>query len=48
MNTVYVGMTADVIHHGHIAIIKAASQYGGVIIGLLTDEAIAEHKRLPF
>ncbi len=47
MSTVYLGMTADIIHPGLINIIKEATKYGDVIIGLLTDEAIAEHKRLP-
>lgn len=45
--TVYLGMTADIIHPGLINIIREASKYGDVLVGLLTDEAIAEHKRLP-
>ena len=45
--TIYIGMTADIIHPGLINIIKEADKYGDVLIGLLTDEAIAEHKRLP-
>jgi len=45
--TVYLGMTADIIHPGLINIIREAGKYGDVVIGLLTDEAIAEHKRLP-
>jgi phosphoenolpyruvate phosphomutase len=44
---VYVGMSADMIHPGHINIIKQAREYGDVIIGLLTDKAIASYKRLP-
>jgi len=48
MTTVYVGMSADMIHHGHINIIKEASKYGDVIVGLLTDKAIASYKRLPY
>tara|TARA_Y100000310_G_scaffold167546_2_gene167408 strand:- start:47954 stop:49243 length:1290 start_codon:yes stop_codon:yes gene_type:complete len=47
MKKVYVGMSADLIHHGHMNIINQARQYGGVIIGLLTDKAIASYKRLP-
>lgn len=35
------------IHPGHLNIIKEASQLGEVIIGLLTDKAIASYKRLP-
>jgi len=45
---VYVAMSADLIHHGHINIINNAKKYGEVIIGLLTDSAIASYKRLPF
>jgi len=48
MTTVYVGMSADMIHHGHINIIKVAGTYGDVIVGLLTDKAIASYKRLPY
>lgn len=45
---VYVGMSADLIHPGHLNIIKKANELGEVIIGLLTDEAIASYKRVPF
>ncbi len=45
---VYVGMSADLIHPGHLNIIKKALEYGEVTIGLLTDEAIASYKRLPY
>ena len=47
MTKVYVGMSADLIHPGHINILKKASELGSVIVGLLTDEAIASYKRLP-
>ena len=33
--TVYVGMSADVFHHGHVNIISEARKYGDVYIGLL-------------
>ena len=45
---VYVGMSADLVHPGHLNIIRKAREYGEVIIGLLTDEAIASYKRVPF
>tara|TARA_B100000989_G_scaffold55108_2_gene37069 strand:- start:2106 stop:3404 length:1299 start_codon:yes stop_codon:yes gene_type:complete len=48
MKTVYIGMTADTFHHGHINIISEARKYGKVIIGLLSDKALANHKRLPY
>ncbi|MEO5705364.1 MAG: isocitrate lyase/phosphoenolpyruvate mutase family protein, partial [Candidatus Limnocylindrales bacterium] len=47
MKTVYVGMSADIVHHGHINIITEAAKHGRVIVGLLTDQAIASYKRVP-
>jgi len=47
MKKVYVALSADFIHPGHLKIIKEARKLGHVIIGLLTDEAIATYKRLP-
>ncbi len=44
---VYIGMSADLIHQGHLNIINEGKKLGKVIIGLLTDEAIASYKRLP-
>ncbi len=41
-------MSADMIHHGHLNIIKEAAKLGSVIVGVLTDEAIASYKRLPY
>lgn len=46
--TVYVPMAADIIHPGHINILRKASMYGRVIVGLFTDEAIASYKRVPY
>jgi phosphoenolpyruvate phosphomutase len=45
---VYVGMSADIIHPGHLNIIHEAKKYGKVIVGVLTDKAIASYKRLPY
>ena len=45
---VYVPMSADIIHPGHINIIKTSAKYGKVIVGLFTDEAIASYKRVPY
>jgi len=44
---VYIAISADILHHGHINLIKKASQYGDLTVGVLTDEAIATYKRLP-
>ena len=45
--TVYVGMSADLIHPGHINLLERAAEHGEVVVGLLTDRAIASYKRLP-
>ena len=48
IKNVYVGLSADILHEGHINILKIANQYGNVIVGLLTDEAIASYKNIPY
>jgi phosphoenolpyruvate phosphomutase len=48
MKKVYIGMSADLIHPGHINIISEAQKLGEVTVGVLTDQAIASYKRLPF
>jgi phosphoenolpyruvate phosphomutase len=45
--TVYVGMSADLIHPGHINVLEKAAALGSVTVGLLTDSAVASYKRLP-
>jgi phosphoenolpyruvate phosphomutase / 2-hydroxyethylphosphonate cytidylyltransferase len=45
--TVYIGMCADLLHPGHLNIIKEGAKHGRVIVGLLTDEAVASYKRRP-
>ena len=44
---VYLGLTVDTLHHGHINLIKNGLKYGKIIIGLISDKAIAKNKRLP-
>lgn len=44
---VYVGMSADLLHHGHLNVIKEARKYGEVIVGLHTDEVVASYWRPP-
>ena len=44
---VYVGLSADILHEGHINILKTANKLGDVIVGLLTDAAIASYKKIP-
>ena len=45
---VYVGLSADILHNGHINILKIANSYGDVCVGLLTDQAIASYKNIPY
>ena len=44
---VYVGLAADILHEGHINILKTANKLGEVTVGLLTDKAISTYKQLP-
>ena len=45
--TVYMCFSTDLIHSGHIAIIKKACRLGKLTIGVLSDEAVASFKRYP-
>ena len=48
IKSVYVGMSADLVHPGHLNVLNTAVKYGEVTVGLLTDAAIASYKRLPY
>ena len=45
--TVYMCFSTDMIHTGHISIIKKAAMLGKLTIGVLADEAVADYKRFP-
>ena len=45
--TVYMCFSSDIIHGGHIAIIKKAQKLGKLIVGVLSDAAVASYKRFP-
>lgn len=45
--TVYMCFSTDMIHSGHIAIIRKAARLGKLVIGVLSDEAVASYKRFP-
>ena len=47
MKTVYTCFTTDVIHEGHLNIIRQARKYGQVIVGVLTDQAMIRFDRFP-
>ena len=44
---IYIGLSLDIIHHGHINLINKSCKLGNLIVGLLTDNAIGEHKKIP-
>lgn len=46
-HSVYMCFSTDIIHSGHIEIIKKATKLGRLIIGVLSDEAVASYKRFP-
>lgn len=41
---VLVDLSATILHHGHIRLIKKASKYGEVYIALTTDQEIKKYK----
>jgi len=45
---VYVPMAADILHPGHINILKTAASLGRVVVGLFSDEAIRSYKPEPY
>jgi|TARA_Y100000310_G_scaffold97117_1_gene94781 phosphoenolpyruvate phosphomutase len=44
---VYIGLSADILHEGHINILKISAKLGDVTVGLLTDKAISTYKKFP-
>lgn len=45
--TVYLCFSTDILHSGHMAIIRKAKHLGRLIIGVMTDDAVARYKRMP-
>lgn len=45
--TVYMCFSTDILHGGHIGIIRRAQRLGKLIIGVMSDEAVAGYKRYP-
>ena len=41
---IMVDMSATLIHHGHIRLIKKANKYGDVIIALTSDQEVKKSK----
>ena len=47
MSIVYTCFTTDVIHGGHLNIIREAQKYGNVVVGVMTDQALVQFNRFP-
>ncbi|MEE9452441.1 MAG: phosphoenolpyruvate mutase [Gammaproteobacteria bacterium] len=47
MSIVYMALSADFFHSGHLKIIKKGQALGELIVGVLTDKAVASYKRAP-
>ncbi len=44
---VYACFSTDMVHSGHIALIRKAARLGKLTVGVLSDEAVASYKRFP-
>ena len=47
MKKVYLNVSTDILHYGHIALMKKAAELGELIVGVLTDEVVAQYRRAP-
>lgn len=47
MKKVYISISTDILHGGHTNIIDRAKELGEVVVGVLSDEAVASYKRFP-
>ena len=44
---VYTCFCTDIIHEGHLNLIKEAKKYGDVVIGVLCDSEMVKYNRFP-
>lgn len=47
MRKVYIALSTDVIHEGHLNVLREAQKYGEVIAGVYTDQALVRFDRFP-
>ncbi len=47
MKKVFMSLSTDVIHGGHIRMIENAASLGELTIGVLNDQVVASYKRFP-
>ena len=41
-------MAADIIHYGHVRLLKKSSKYGNIVVGLMTDIGLETYKKKTF
>jgi len=46
LKNVLLDMSCALLHHGHIRLIKKASEFGNVVISLTTDEDLIKYKKI--
>lgn len=47
MKKIYTCFCTDVIHEGHLNILKEAAKYGDITVGVLSDKAMVSYNRFP-
>ena len=47
MSTIYTCFCTDIIHDGHLNILREAKKYGEVIVGILCDREMVRYNRFP-
>ncbi len=45
---VFIPMAADIIHYGHVRLLKKSSKYGNIVVGLMTDIGLETYKKKPY
>lgn len=47
VKTVYLNVSTDILHYGHIELMKKAASLGELIVGVLTDDVVAQYRQVP-
>lgn len=47
MKRVYLNVSTDILHYGHIELMKKAANLGELTVGVLTDEVVAQYRQVP-
>ncbi len=47
MKKVYLNVSTDILHYGHIELMKKAACLGELMVGVLTDDVVAQYRQVP-